>query len=505
VLQVRRDGLAAQLQLGGDLGVGPPLAEPHQHLGLAGRQPRRQPGPAPHPVTGRLQHRLHRVAVKPAGAHLRAHRPLGVAGPERRAVRTGLAQRIANVGSAEDPRRPRDHLAPQPVRVAGAVEPLVVQRRAVPDLGQQRHPGQHPLGQVRVGPGPLALGDAPFARLVPDAAGNPDHADVVHQRRPAHQDDVGGRQPERRADSGGQLGHPPGVAQAQRRLQVGELGQRAERPVELIIAQHRAQLRVQRDHLLPRRDAAQPVEDLGMPGTEAVDQARVELRAPPLAGHLQRGLRAAGVVERLDAIGQVDQANGRREVIAAGRARYPPPIPSLKGLQQRLAHRGAELQPPGKVARLPAVHLHHPLHRPARGRRELPDHPDPVEPRPTAAEMTGDEDRQGRAVQIRLARVRVQLGLIAEQRRHLTGVHSTAHPRQQRRVIRRHAGSRIHPGRRPQPHGDHGLAQHPLHRAAHPQVRHQRQRRHQLGQADRPRRIRSHRPIIPLRWPVRRS
>src|SRR6185437_15734511 len=128
-----------------------------------------------------------------------------------------------------------------------------------------------------------------------------------------------------------------------------------------------------------------------MPGTETVDQARVELCAPPLAGHLQRGVSAACVMECLDAVGQVDQANGRSEVIAAGRTGYPSPVPSLKGLQQRLAHRGAELQPPGEIARLQAVRLHNPLRGAARGRQELPDHPDPVEARPTAAEMTGDE------------------------------------------------------------------------------------------------------------------
>lgn len=473
VLQVRGHGLAAELQICGDLGVGPPVAEPQKHVGLAGRQSRRQASPAPYPMAGGLEHRQYRVTVEPAGAHLLPHRPVGFISTERRAVGTGLAKGVVNVGGAQDPGRQRDGLTPQPVRVTGAVQPLMMARRAVPYPGQQRYPGQHPLGQVRVGPGPLALGDAPLAALIPDTAGNPDHADVVYQRRAAHQDDVRGRQPERRAGLGGQLGHSPGVTQAQRRLQVGEVGERAERLVELIVAQQRAQSRVERDHLIPRRYAAEAVENVGMPGAEAVDQARVELRAPPLAGHPQRDLRAASVVERLDAVGHVDEANGRGEVIAAGLTGYPPPVPPLKGLPQRLAHRRAELQPAGEVARLLAVRLHHALHRPARGRQELPDHPDPVEARLAAAEMAGDEDRHGRAVEIRLARVGVELGLVAEQLRHLTGVHGAAHPGQQRRVIRRHAGRRIHPGRRSQPHGDHGLAQHPLHRAAHPQVRYQ--------------------------------
>src|ERR1700722_7873572 len=39
VLQVGGNRLAANVQFGSDLGVGPSLAEPHQHLCLAGRQP----------------------------------------------------------------------------------------------------------------------------------------------------------------------------------------------------------------------------------------------------------------------------------------------------------------------------------------------------------------------------------------------------------------------------------------------------------------------------------
>ena len=132
----------------------------------------------------------------------------------------------------------------------------MVQRRAVRDLSQQRRAREHPLGQVRVGPGALALGDAPFTRLIPDAARDSDHADVVHQRRPAQHDHVGCRKPEHRGGLGRQLGHAPGMAKAQRRLQVGEIPEGGKRPVKLIVAQDGAQLRIKRDHLVPRRDSA---------------------------------------------------------------------------------------------------------------------------------------------------------------------------------------------------------------------------------------------------------
>ena len=146
--------------------------------------------------------------------------------------------------------------------------------------------------------------------------------------------------------------------------------------------------------------------------------------------------------------------------------------------------------------------LHHPLHRAARCGQELPHHPDPVEAGLAAAEVTGDEDRQGHAVEILLARVGVQLGLVPKQCGHLAGVDGAAHPGQQRRVVRRRAGRLVHPSRRPQPHSDHGLAQYPLHGPTHPQVCHKRQRRHQLGEAHLPRGIRSHHPILPSRAPV---
>ena len=342
-------------------------------------------------MAGRFEHRLHCFAVELPGAHLVAHRPFGVTSLKRRAVGTRLPQRVVGIGGAQDPGRQRDGVAPQPARVAGAVQPLMVQRRAVPDLRQQRRAGQHPLGQVRVSPGPLALGDAPLARLIPDTAGNPDHADVMHQRRPAQHHDIGRRKPEHRAGLGGQFGHSPGMAKTQRRLQVTEVGEGRQRPVKLVVSQYHAQLRVQRDHLIPRRDVPEPVEDLAVPGTETIHQIWIELRAPPLAGYAQRGLGAPSMVERLDEVGQVDQADGGSKTLGTGRTGHPSPVPPFECLQQRLAHRRPELQPPGEIARRLAVRHHHLLHRAARGGQELADHPDPAETRLTAAEMTGDE------------------------------------------------------------------------------------------------------------------
>jgi hypothetical protein len=71
---------------------------------------------------------------------------------------------------------------------------------------------------------------------------------------------------------------------------------------------------------------------------------------------------------------------------------------------------------------------HHLLHRPARGRQELPDHPDAVEGWLAPAEMTGDEDGQADIPVVPVVAVGVQLRFVAEQRCHLGGVDGTARP-----------------------------------------------------------------------------
>ena len=121
--------------------------------------------------------------------------------------------------------------------------------------------------------------------------------------------------------------------------------------------------------------------------------------------------------------------------------------------------------------------------------------------------MAADEHRQRDTLEVLIAGIGIQPDLITEQRRQLGGVDGTAHPRQQRRVIRRRAGCLIHPGRRPEPDRNNGLTQHPLHRPPHTKVGNKRQRRHQLGKSHPPQGIGSHHLNLPLmlRRPVRRS
>jgi hypothetical protein len=128
----------------------------------------------------------------------------------------------------------------------------------------------------------------------------------------------------------GQLGDAPRMADAQGRIEVGEIGKGSERPVQLVVGQCRTELWVERNHLITRRDCPEPVEDLGMAGAEAVDKVGIELRAAPLTGHAHCSLRATGVMERLDTVRQLDQADGRREFVGADRTWYSSPVPSLE-------------------------------------------------------------------------------------------------------------------------------------------------------------------------------
>src|SRR5215467_4582523 len=105
VLEMSGYCLAADVQLGGDLGVGAALAEAQKHLGLARGQARRQARPAPGLVAGGREHRLDRISVEPPSPHFVAHGSLGLTGVERRTVRTRLAEGVVDIGRAENPGR----------------------------------------------------------------------------------------------------------------------------------------------------------------------------------------------------------------------------------------------------------------------------------------------------------------------------------------------------------------------------------------------------------------
>ena len=66
---------------------------------------------------------------------------------------------------------------------------------------------------------------------------------------------------------------------------------------------------------------------------------------------MQRGLSTASVVERLNGVGQVNQADGRGKITGTDRPGHPLPVPSFERLRQRLAYGQAQPEPFGKIAR----------------------------------------------------------------------------------------------------------------------------------------------------------
>jgi hypothetical protein len=234
VLDVIAGRLRRDHQSFGYLPVGQAAGEQDEDLDLAGGQAG-QGLPAPRqPVPGRLEHGVHRRAVQAAGPDLGSHLRRRVLRRPGRPVRPGLAHRGVRVGGPEHPGRPGDRAAGQPPGVPAAVQPLAVLHR---DLAERRQRGrlvQHPLGQVRVHPDPLPLTRAERPGPVPDRVRHAQPAEPVHEPGPAQRPHLLRRQPEPAAGLLGQFRHRDRVPQGERRLQVHEVRDGRQRPVELV-------------------------------------------------------------------------------------------------------------------------------------------------------------------------------------------------------------------------------------------------------------------------------
>ena len=237
VLDVVAGCLGRDHQSFGYLLVGQATGEQDQDLGLAGGQGRGpgQPFPAPRPpVPGRLEHGVHGRAVQAAGPDLGPQfrrRFLGRAG---RAVRPGLTHRGVRVGRPEHPGRPGDRAAGQAARVPAAVQPLTDLHCDLAERRQRRRLVQHALGQVRVQPDPFPLARAQRPGPVPDRVRHAQPAEPVYEPGSAQREHLLERQPEAPAGFFGQFRHRGRMPQGERRLQVHEVRDGRQRPVELV-------------------------------------------------------------------------------------------------------------------------------------------------------------------------------------------------------------------------------------------------------------------------------
>src|SRR5438067_4414119 len=122
------------------------------------------------------------------------------------------------------------------------------------------------------------------------------------------------------------------MPQPEGRLQIGEVGESLQRPIELIIRKAPAETGIERDHLVPGLNPTESREhDLGT-GEEAVDESGVELRAAAFARNRNRALDASGVVEGFEVVGELDEPHHQGEVVAAAEPGNASPVPALEGL-----------------------------------------------------------------------------------------------------------------------------------------------------------------------------
>ena len=135
----------------------------------AGCQPcRSSAGPAPATIRGSNCVPAHRSS----SARAAAHRP----GP---AVAAGGGHRVEGVGDGHHPGELRDLAAGQPVRVAAAVQPLVVVQDRRPGLAEEADAAHHlvPVLGVQLDDAPLLGGQRPV--LAQQPGGHAELADVV--------------------------------------------------------------------------------------------------------------------------------------------------------------------------------------------------------------------------------------------------------------------------------------------------------------------------------------
>ena len=147
-----------------------------------------------------------------------------------RAVRARLAHRLVRVRRAEDPRRPRDRVAGQPARIAGAVEALAVLHRDGAERRERIRPVQHALGQIRVRAHALPFAGSERAALVPDRVRHAEPPEVVHEPGASKRPHLVVGQIELRRRRCDEIGDRARMAARVRGLQVDEVGDRLQAP-----------------------------------------------------------------------------------------------------------------------------------------------------------------------------------------------------------------------------------------------------------------------------------
>ena len=151
------------------------------------------------------------------------------------------------------------------------------------------------------------------------------------------------------------------VAQCVRRLEVDEVRDRAQGPIEVVSHERHTQRRLGVDHGAPGVRGVEPDENPFRVGAQGGRQRRVELQAGTLLGQLERRVVAAQPVRDLDELRELRQARCERDRIA-GQTFWPPlPVPLLVRRTDCFLHGLRQAQPLGQGHRHGRVPGNHPV------------------------------------------------------------------------------------------------------------------------------------------------
>jgi hypothetical protein len=249
-----------------------------------------------------------------------------------------------------------------------------------------------------------------------------------------------------------------------RRLQVRKIGDCLQRYVELSVRESLTEAWLGLDHGLPARRIGERCEQLARPLTEALDNRRVELCTAPLPRHRHRCVDATLTMEDLDHVRDLHQPHRS----ADRRAGEPPgislAIPTLEDLKQGLAHRFAEPESSGEIARDQAMRPMHRLDRLATRRQERERGPSSARRWVSRAHMPDDEPRLLHPDQVGRVDVRAGADVVAEPPRLLVGIGMTADPREQRDVVHDQALRLVQLEHVGEAQGEHAFPEDMLHR-----------------------------------------
>ncbi len=181
-------------------------------------------------------------------------------GAECPAVRAVLGHRVVGLGGGDQPGADVEVVTRQAAVIAGPIGAFVVTCGQVGERGEQGATAQDALAQVWVQPDSLPLPGAESASMIPDPAWDADLADVVHQRRSTQSGGLVDGQPSGSSCCRRQVGDAGGVAAEPRGLHIGEVGNRAQRRVEVVGGDRPCRRRLGIEHL-----GARVVADLGQP------------------------------------------------------------------------------------------------------------------------------------------------------------------------------------------------------------------------------------------------